>query len=140
MRVDESARSGGIIRICLIFYNMMVCCVFSLESPQWGDSNENTQFTVFNIKKENHTKLSQICSQGFAFLGTEERVRNNRNKRAISVRAIEVLLYTLMCLSIGTPKNNKFSICSNLENSLFKVFQNVGRLQPHYNVLEYWDT
>ena len=56
MRVDESARSGGIIRISLIFYNMKVCCVFSLESPHRGDSNENTQYTVFNIKKENHTK------------------------------------------------------------------------------------
>ena len=33
VRVDESARSGGIIRISLIFYNMKVCCVFSLESP-----------------------------------------------------------------------------------------------------------
>ena len=92
MRVDESARSGGIIRICLIFYNMKVCCVFSLESPHWGDSNENTQYTVFNIKKENHTELSQICSQGFVFLGTEERVRNNRGKRAISVRAINWLV------------------------------------------------
>ena len=26
---------------------------------------------------------------------------------------------TLMCLSIGTPKNNKFSICSKMENLLF---------------------
>ena len=39
MRVDESARSGGIIRISLIFYNMKVSCVFSLESPRCGDSN-----------------------------------------------------------------------------------------------------
>ena len=34
------------------FYNMKVCCVFSLESPYRGDSNEYTQFTVFNIKKK----------------------------------------------------------------------------------------
>ena len=32
--VDESARSGSTIRISLIFYNMKVSCVFSLESPQ----------------------------------------------------------------------------------------------------------
>ena len=69
MRVDESARSEGIIRISLIFYNMKVCCVFSLESPHWGDSNKNTQYTVFNIKKENHTRLSQICSQGIFSYG-----------------------------------------------------------------------
>ena len=30
---------------------------------------------------------------GFFYLGTQERVRNNRGKRAIGVRAIEVLLY-----------------------------------------------
>ena len=33
-RVDNNARSVGIIRISLIFYNMKVYCVFSLESPQ----------------------------------------------------------------------------------------------------------
>ena len=35
---------------------MKVYCVFSLESPQWGDSNENTQYNfIFNIENENHT-------------------------------------------------------------------------------------
>ena len=33
MRVDNSTRSGGLIRISLSFYIMKVCCVFSLESP-----------------------------------------------------------------------------------------------------------
>ena len=47
---------------------------------------------------------------------------------------------TLMCLSIGTPKNNKFSICSKWKVRYFSVSQNLGRLQLHYNVLEYWDT
>ena len=31
---------------------MKVCCVFSLESSQWGDSNEYTQYTIFNVKKK----------------------------------------------------------------------------------------
>ena len=35
----------------LIFFNMKVCCVFSLESPHQGDSNENIQHTIFNRKK-----------------------------------------------------------------------------------------
>ena len=49
--------------IFLIFFNIKVCCVFSLESPHRGDSNECTKYTIFNIKKkENHAKLSQICS------------------------------------------------------------------------------
>ena len=34
------------------FFNIVVCCVFSLESPHRGDSNEYTQYTIFNIKKE----------------------------------------------------------------------------------------
>ena len=41
-----------------IFFNMKVFCVYSLESPHRGDSNEYTQHTVFNIAKENHLKLS----------------------------------------------------------------------------------
>ena len=56
-----------------------------------GDSNEYTQYTIFNIK--NHPKLSHICSYGILFQGTQEGVRNSRGKRAISVQAIEVLLY-----------------------------------------------
>ena len=35
-----------------IFFNMKVNCVFSLESPNRGDSNENTQYTIFNLKKK----------------------------------------------------------------------------------------
>ena len=76
-----------------IFFNMKVCCLFSLESPHRGDSNEYTQYTIFNIKKENYPKLSQIWSYGFLFQVTQERVRNSHGKRAISVRATEVLLY-----------------------------------------------
>ena len=38
--------------------------MFSLESPQRGDSNEYTQYTISQYEKENHPKLSQICSYG----------------------------------------------------------------------------
>ena len=41
-----------------------VFCVSSVESPHQVDSNEYTQYTTFNIKKENHPKLCQICSYG----------------------------------------------------------------------------
>ena len=33
----------GIIKDVFLFY--MVCCLYLLESPCWGDSNENTQHT-----------------------------------------------------------------------------------------------
>ena len=35
-----------------IFLNTKVFCVFSLESPHQGDSNEYTQYTIFNKKKK----------------------------------------------------------------------------------------
>ena len=37
------------------FFNMKVRCVFSLESPHQGDSNEYKQYTIFNIKNGNQT-------------------------------------------------------------------------------------
>ena len=38
--------------IFLIFFNMKVFCVLSLESPHRGDSNEYTQYTIFDIKRK----------------------------------------------------------------------------------------
>ena len=35
-----------------IFFDVKVSCVFSLESPHRGDSNENTQYTISNLKKK----------------------------------------------------------------------------------------
>ena len=40
-----------------IFFNIEVFCMFSLESPHRGDSNEYTQYTI-SVEK-NHPKLSQ---------------------------------------------------------------------------------
>ena len=62
--------------------------MFSLEPPHRSSSNEYTQYTILNIKKENHPKLSQICSSEMF-----PRVRNSRGKRVISVGATEDLLY-----------------------------------------------
>ena len=55
--------------IISIFFNMKVCCVFSLESPNRGDSNEYTQYTIFNVKKKiilNYLKSAAMafCSKG----------------------------------------------------------------------------
>ena len=62
--------------------------VFPLESPHRGDSNEYIQYAIFNIKKKNNPKLSQICSYGILFQRTQEGVRNSRGRRAISVQAM----------------------------------------------------
>ena len=61
--------------------------IFSIFFNIRGDSYEYTQYTIFNIKK----KIT-LCSFGVLFLGTQERVRNSRGKRAISVPATEGLL------------------------------------------------
>ena len=69
-----------------IFLRMNVYCVFSMESSHRGDSNEYTKFTIFNKKKKKKIILnhSESAAMGF-FQETQERVRNSRGKRAISV-------------------------------------------------------
>ena len=58
--------------IFLIYLNMKVCCVFSLESPHRGDSNEYTQHTVFNMNKKNTLNYPKSAAMGFFFQGTQE--------------------------------------------------------------------
>ena len=76
-----------------IFYNIKVCCVFSLELPHRGDSNEYTQYTIFYIKKKIPRNYPKSAAMGFFFQGTQGRFRSSHGKRAICVRATEVLLY-----------------------------------------------
>ena len=77
--------------------------MFSLESPHRGDSNEYTQYTIFNMNKKKTIHCPKSAAVAF-FQGTQVRVRNSRGKRAISVRAIEVLLYIIVSIA---------SACSN---------------------------
>ena len=51
--------------IFLIFFNMKVYCVFSLESPHRGDSNEYTQYTIFNMKQKNTLNYPKSVAMGF---------------------------------------------------------------------------
>ena len=48
-----------------IFFNMKVCCLFSLESPHRGDSNEHTQYTIFNIKRKITLNYPKSAAMGF---------------------------------------------------------------------------
>ena len=43
----------------------MVCCVFSLESPHQGDSNENTRYTIFDKKKKVTSKYPKSSAVGY---------------------------------------------------------------------------
>ena len=49
----------------LNFFNLMVYCVFSLESPPRGDSNGYTQYTIFTMKKKNSINCPKSTAMGF---------------------------------------------------------------------------
>ena len=63
-----------------IFYDIKVYCLFSLESPHQGGSNEYTQYTIFNIRKKK-TILNYPKSAAMEFFqGTQKGVRNSHGK------------------------------------------------------------
>ena len=74
---------------------MKVFCVFSLEFPHRGDSNEYTQYTIFNTKRKSNLNYLKSAAMGF-FPRNSTRVRNSRGKRGISIQAAEVLLYVVL--------------------------------------------
>ena len=48
---------------------MNIYCVFLLESPRRGDSNEYTQYIIFNMKKKNTLNYSKSAAIGFFSMG-----------------------------------------------------------------------
>ena len=75
---------------------MKACGIFPLKLSHQGDCNEYTQHAIIGIKKKitpNYPKYNNVGSYGSFSLRTQERVRKSRGKRAIGVRATEVLLY-----------------------------------------------
>ena len=57
--------------IILIFFNIKICCVFSLESPHQGNSNEYTKHTFFNTERKPHKLIPNIimsAAMGFSFV------------------------------------------------------------------------
>ena len=120
---------------------MKVFCVFSLESPHRGDSNENIQYTIFNTKRKITLSYPKSAAMRF-FLGTQARFRNSRGRRAISVRATEVLLYVVRKDQSGLlrsllakirqhkdySKMNEWMTCDFISfSSVFQSYQNNGR-------------
>ena len=53
---------------------MKICCVFSLESPHRGDSNEFTQHTIISIKRKSlEIILNAIMSAAMGFFVRDSR-------------------------------------------------------------------
>ena len=65
MSVNHSARLVGKKGYIFIVFKMKVCCVLSLESPHWGDSNKDTQYTIFNIKMKITQNYPKSAAKGF---------------------------------------------------------------------------
>ena len=103
------------------------CTSFGSEMRAYAEIKKHLYQHLDELKKE------ALCKKlFFSCLDDTEVVCRDQGRRRLGRN-------TLKCLSIGTPKNNKFSICSKWKIHNFKVSQNLGRVQPHYNVLEYWD-
>ena len=66
--------------------------MFSLESPHRGDSNQYTQYTIFNIKRKINLNFNKFAAVGFCPRHSKPSSKQP-GKRANSVRAPEVLLY-----------------------------------------------
>ena len=66
--------------------------MFSFESPHRRDFNEYIQYSIFKMNTKVTLNYFNLQLWNFS-QGTIDRVRNNRGKRAISVRATEGLLY-----------------------------------------------
>ena len=80
------------------FILIIVCCVFSLESPRCGDSNENTQHALMLEKLE---KISLLCLLSWRYdkhsLARSTPVSNifSWSQRCSSHRSSAVLLHIL---------------------------------------------
>ena len=72
----------------------------------------------------------RICSVQELILSFRSRLHFRELHLLFMLTEVHAMQYnnTLMCLSFGTPKNNKFSICSKWKIHYFKVSQNQGKL------------
>ena len=87
--------------------------MFTLESPHRGDSNEYTRYAIFNIKKKIILNYPKSAFIGF-FAGSQQRVRNSRGNRAISV------VYCILN-SYAYGKIFKIGLNVNFQNTLKQV-------------------
>ena len=79
-----------------LFYHEIVCCVYSLESPHRGASNEYTQHTIIvkEIKKKslNYRYLIPHLAPWFTLSGSNYPCLEQFSMLPKDVRAIEVRL------------------------------------------------
>ena len=78
-----------------IFFNMKVCCMFSLESPHRGDSNNYILYTIFSIKKKIALNNPKSAAIGFFSKGLKNEFETAVVNEPSVFEVTEVLLYNL---------------------------------------------
>ena len=102
--------------------------MFSLESPQRGDSNDYTQYTIFQYKEENHPKLSQICNNGIC----SKRPKNEFETAVVNEPSVfEPLKFYCMSFSLFSRLNWRHF----LENNFVVIILHVNDSTSKVNVL-----
>ena len=90
--------------------------MFSIESPHRGDSNEYTQYTIFNINTKNHSKSSQVCSYEIFSKGLKNEFETAVVKESpvfeplkfYCIRStVSVYLYYYVLLPLCSPNGKK---------------------------------
>ena len=91
-----------------IFFKMNVYCVFPLESTQRGDSNEYTQNTISQYKKENHPKLNKICNYRIWFMGPKNEFETAMVNEPSVFEAL--IRWLVGCFGLNGPLRQYFSL------------------------------
>ena len=90
---------------------MNVCCVFSLESPHRGDSNEYTQNTIFSVKTKIILNYPKSAAMGFCSKGPKNELEQLKFYCTLHENFIIAFSHTL-------PKQAPRSILGDHLNSL----------------------
>ena len=119
--------------------------MFSLESPQRGDSNEHTQYTISQYEKKNHPKSSQICSYGVFSKGPK-----NEFETAVVNEPLVFEPLKFYCISprtsvnytvseyekwdgmVGQRQSKRESICCCCFTSMANSYGRVGTLKDRF--------
>ena len=99
--------------------------MFSLESPQRGDSNEYTQYTIFQYKKENIPKLSKICNYGIC----SEGLKNEFETAVVNERSVFEPSKCYCTLIFFVEKQEKLLQCKSFSHFFNKKYWQISDIK-----------
>ena len=103
-----------------IFFNMKVCCMFSLESPHRGDSYEYTQYTISNIKKKIALNFPKSAAMGFVSKG----LKNEFETAVVNKPSVfePLKFYCILKPGIGIIGASFFKGCKTVQDAKTLIF------------------